>query len=137
MGSVLHGSLLGSTKQVSPTRPEAGETITYTVTLQNPGPVLAGARVTDTLPSGVTYAGDLWASAGSYGESGGVITWTGDVPAGSPVVIGFSAVVDAGITDPTAIVNAAVVNDGLGNVLSRQATVIVDGYAVFMPVVMR
>lgn len=137
VGSVLHGSLLGSTKRVFPTRPGAGEMITYTVTLRNAGPVLAGVRVTDTLPSGVTYAGGLWASAGSYGEAGGVVTWTGDVTAGTPVTITFSATVDAGITEPQAIANSVLLDDGVGTVLSRQATVIANGYAAFMPVVMR
>ncbi len=93
--------------------------------------------MTDTLPAGLHYLGNLWASAGSYGQSGGVITWTGAVAGGSPVTISFNATVDAGITAPQAIVNVAWLDDGQGNIRSRQATVIVNGLAIYLPVVLK
>ena len=142
-GSFLHGSLQGSAKSVSPTLPGPGEALTYTITLRNPGPELPGVRVTDTLPSEVAYLGDLLASVGSYGEASGVITWTGEVPAATPVIITFGATVSAGeperfaITTPHAIVNTALLDDGLGNILERQATVIANGHAVHLPLVLR
>ncbi|MCD6344360.1 MAG: VCBS repeat-containing protein [Anaerolineae bacterium] len=136
-GSLLHGSLQGSTKSVSPTLPGPGDVLTYTITLRNPGPELPGVRVTDTLPSEVHYLGDLWASSGSYGEAGGIITWTGEAPAAAPVAITFGVTVSAQLTTPHTIVNTALLDDGLGNVLERQATVIANGYAVYLPLVLR
>ncbi|MCD4738767.1 MAG: FG-GAP-like repeat-containing protein [Anaerolineae bacterium] len=136
-GSLLYGSLQGSTKSVSPTLPGPGDVLTYTITLHNPGPGLPGVRVTDTLPSEVHYLGDLWASSGSYGEAGGIITWTGEAPAAAPVTITFGVTVSAQLTTPYTIVNTVLLDDGLGNVLERQATVIANGYAVYLPVIQR
>ena len=136
-GAFLHGSLQGSTKSVRPTLPGPGDALTYTITLGNPGPVMSGVRVTDTLPAEVHYLGNLWASSSSYGYAGGVITWTGSVPAGTPVTITFGVTVSEQITTPHAIVNAALINDGLGTVLQRQAVAIVNGQTVYLPLVMK
>jgi len=134
-GSILTGSLYASSKQVQPTLPEAGDVMTYTITLKNPGPELSDVLVTDTLPSGVNYLGNLSASSGTYGESGGVITWTGTVSRGMPVAIIFSTTVDPSLTDPTALVNTALINDGRGNVLSRQALAIANGFGIYLPLI--
>ena len=136
-GSFLQGTLFSSTKSVQPALPEAGEVLTYTIQLKNPGPDLPHVVMTDTLPAGLHYLDNLWASAGSYGQSGGVITWTGAVAGGSPVTITFNATVDAGMTAPQAIVNVAWLNDGQGNIEPRQATVIVNGLATYLPVVVK
>jgi uncharacterized repeat protein (TIGR01451 family) len=136
-GSLVQGSLRTSSKQVQPNLPAPGDLLTYTIRLENPGPDLAGARVTDTLPAEVHYAGNLWASSGMYGEAGGTITWTGDVPAGEPVTITFGATVGTEIAVPQAIVNMALIGDGRGNLWQPQATAIVDGYALYLPVVHR
>ncbi len=136
-GSFLYGSLQGSTKSVRPSLPGPGDALTYTITLGNPGPAMSGVRVTDTLPAEVYYLGNLWASSSSYGYAGGVITWTGDVPADTPITITFSVTVSEQITTPHAIVNTALINDGLGSVLQRQAVAIVNGHAIYLPLVMR
>jgi uncharacterized repeat protein (TIGR01451 family) len=136
-GSILHGSLRTSQVRVHPPLPGPGDVLTYTIRLQNPGPTLPAARVTSTLPAEVTYAGDLWASSGSYGEAGGVITWTGAVTAGVPVTIAYGAAVNGGITDPTAIVTPVLLDDGLGNVEARDAVAIANGFAVHLPLVRR
>ena len=136
-GSILHGSLNGSSKRVEPLLPEPGETMTYTITLRNPGPALPGARVTDTLPVAVSYAGGLWASAGSWGHAGGVITWTGTVPAGVPVTLRYGVTLDEQVTDPQVIVNAAQIDDGLGDVYERRALAIANGHAAYLPAVQR
>ena len=136
-GSLLYGSLQGSTKQVRPTLPGPGTVLTYTIALRNPGPALTGARVTDTLPAEVHYLGNLWASAGSYGYAGGVITWSGTVLAGVPVTITYSASVDAGIATPRLIVNSALVDDAMGNVWTRRAAAIANGRGVYLPLALR
>jgi uncharacterized repeat protein (TIGR01451 family) len=136
-GSILHGSLRSSWVSVYPTLPGPGDTLTYTIRLENPGPILSSACVTSTLPAEVTYQGNLWASSGSTGEASGVITWTGAVTAGVPVTITYSAVVGGGITGPTALVNPVLIDDGLGNVEERSAVALVNGLAVYLPLVWR
>jgi uncharacterized repeat protein (TIGR01451 family) len=136
-GSFLTGNLDGSAKWASSAAPAAGETIAYTISLKNPGPALDAALMTDTLPSGVTFAGNLTASSGTASESGGVVTWQGSVPAATPVTIQFEAQVDAGISGAQAVVNTAVINDGLGNIHQRQTTIIVNGLTTYLPLVAR
>jgi uncharacterized repeat protein (TIGR01451 family) len=136
-GSLLQGTLQSSTKCVQPTLVGLGDTLTYTIRLENPGPALDNVRVTDTLPAQVHYLGNLWAGSGSYGEAGGVITWTGTVPAAVPVTITYGVTVSAQLTTPQAIVNAAQIDDGLGNVWQRQAIAIANGYGVYLPLTVR
>jgi hypothetical protein len=93
--------------------------------------------VTSTLPVEVAYAGDLWASSGSYAEAGGVITWVGNVTADTPVTITYSAVVSAGLTSAEVLVSPVLFDDGLGNVEERYAVSIVNGFAVYLPLVRR
>jgi uncharacterized repeat protein (TIGR01451 family) len=136
-GAPLQGTLRDSTKRVQATLPGPGDALSYTITLRNPGPALPGVRVTDTLPTEVNYVGDLWASSGSYAEAGGVITWAGTVAAAAPVTITFGVTVSERITTPQAIPNMALIDDGLGNVWSRQATAVANGHATHLPVVRR
>jgi uncharacterized repeat protein (TIGR01451 family) len=137
-GALLHGSLRASRVSVDPILPGPGDTLTYTIRLDNPfGPALPGARVTDTLPVEVNYLGNLWASAGSYGEASGVITWTGTVSAAIPITITFGVTVGEQITTPQAIPNTVLIDDGLGNVWQRQAVVIANGYATYLPVIQK
>jgi uncharacterized repeat protein (TIGR01451 family) len=134
-GSALRGSLYGSTKRATPSALRAGDVLTYTVTLRNPGPDLTSVHMTDTLPAEIASVETLWASSGSRGESGGVITWTGEVPAGSPVIVRYGVTIDAAIVDPRAIVNEVWMDDGSGEPIRRQATVIVNGYPFYLPLV--
>jgi len=136
-GSALEGSLESSTKSVRPALPGPGDTLTYTIVLRNPGPELPAVHVTDTLPSGVYYLGDLWASSGSYGSAGDVITWSGSVAAPHSVTITFGVTVGVDILQPTYIGNVALIDDGLGNLWSRSAGVVVNGHAIYLPLVMR
>ncbi len=135
-GSFVRSSLEGSRKSVQPTLPVPGDTLFYTIRLYNPGPVMPGVRVTDTLPSNVHYLGDLWASGGSYGLADGVITWSGTVSASVPITITFGVTLSDEIAT-YAIVNTALINDGQSNVWSRQASAIVNGYTVYLPLVRR
>lgn len=134
-GSALAGTLDGSLKSVRPLQVEPGELVTYTMSLRNPGPALAGVRLTDTLPAETLYAGNLWASDGDYGEAGGVITWTGTVPAAAPITLTFGAFVNAGLVEPRIILNVAWIDDGLGRVIARQAAVVVGGHATYLPLI--
>ena len=134
-GSHLVKPLQASTISVTPALPEAGDILTYTISLRNPGPLLPGAWLTDTLPAGLTYLGGLAASSGSFGQAGGVITWTGSVPVGAPVTITFQAQLNTLPAAPYRVTNTVQLNDGLGIVLERQATVVVNGLAVYLPLI--
>ncbi len=127
------GSLETSTKQVSNPVPASGEMLTYTIELRNPGPLLENVSMTDTLPADVTYAGNLIFSSGTADETGGVVTWAGDVSAADPVVVQFDVTVSDQIVGSQLIVNTALIDDGQGNELSRHATVIVNGSSIYLP----
>ena len=129
----LHHSLVS----VQPATPDPGDTLTYTIRLENPGPTLPSVQVTSTLPAEVTYLGNLWASSGSYGEAAGVITWTGAVMGGAPITITYGATLDGGLTDPTAIVNPVLLDDGVGNVWAKPAVAIVHAIPVYLPLMLR
>ena len=132
-GSIPPGTLEGSVKTVEPIQAGPGDTLTYTIRLDNAGPARPGVRVTDTLPLELYYLGDLWASAGSYGEEGGVITWTGNMLANGLVTITFGVTVSEQITEPHTIANTAFINDGRGKIWERRSAMVVNGYAIYLP----
>jgi uncharacterized repeat protein (TIGR01451 family) len=134
-GSVVPGPRQSWRTSVRPILPGPGDTLTYTIRLENPGPALSNVHVTNTLPTKVHYLGNLWASYGSYGEIGGIITWTGTLPAITPVTISFGVTVSEQITTPQPLVNITQWDDGLGNVWQRPTVVIVNGYAVYLPII--
>ncbi len=134
-GSLLHGSLQDSRVSLSPLSPGPGDSLNYTIELINPGPALDGARVTDTLPVELGYLGNLWASSGSYDDADGVITWWGSVPGGAPITITFGVSLNVQITIPYAIPNTVLIDDGLGNLWSKDATVIANPHTTYLPVV--
>lgn len=134
-GSLLQGSLDLSRKLVSPVMPLPGEMVSFTIELRNNGPELPTVTLTDTLPMELTYAGALWASAGTPQVHGTTITWSGVVSPGTPVTVRFAAQVDDGLSTPQVVVNTVQIDDGLGNLLLREATVIVGGTAVYLPVI--
>jgi len=136
-GAAVYSTLQQSQFWALPTMGEAGGVAAFTAVLRNPGPLLSNVLVTGTLPGALEYHGDLWASTGSYGESGGIITWSGSVATADPVTITFSATISDTISEPEAIVTELLIDDGAGTVWQRQATVIVNGQAFYLPVIQR
>ncbi|HSD82968.1 MAG TPA: hypothetical protein VLG46_03875, partial [Anaerolineae bacterium] len=117
--------------------PQTGEIVTYSIKLINPGSLLSGVRMTDTLPAELDYRGDLWASSGSYAQVGNLITWHGSVLTASMVLITYTANISLTNTIARPIVNTALVDDGLGDVRTYQATVIANGYPLSLPLIRR
>jgi uncharacterized repeat protein (TIGR01451 family) len=136
-GSAVTGSLAGSSVGVSKAAAEPGETLAYTIQLRNPSLELPAVILTDTLPTGVTYAGGLSATSGTANYAGGVVTWSGAVNSSAPVTIAFNATIDPGLSAPTAIWNVVQIEDGAGNLLLRSALTIVNAEQVFLPFVRR
>jgi uncharacterized repeat protein (TIGR01451 family) len=137
-GSVPLGSLTPSTKSVSPLGPSPGDMLTYTLRLLNPGPVLAGVRVTDTLPANAALVGgSVSATSGAWGVASGALTWTGPVTPSIGVTITYRMVVSPALSLPTPIVNTALLDDGEGTILQRTAVAFVDALETFLPLLRR
>ena len=132
-GAIQQAILELSTKRAGNPAPTSGETLSYTILLRNPGPLLENVSMIDTLPADVTFAGNLVYSSGTANESGGVVTWGGEVSAADPVVVQFDVTVSEQIVGTQLIVNTALIDDGLGNEYSRSAALIVNGYSVYFP----
>jgi hypothetical protein len=133
-GASLSGELTASTKRVSPLLIGPGGALSYTLRLLDPGPLLPNARLTDTLPANATLvSGSLAASSGTLAQSPGLITWHGPVSATTPITITYVMTVSAALSIPTAVVNTALINDGLGRVLPRTAAAFVNGLQAFLP----
>jgi hypothetical protein len=112
-----------------------GERRIYQVVL-TPEREFAAARLTDTLPSAVTWASDLSATSGSASYSDCTITWSGSLTAGAPVTITYGVTVThapccgaAAHTDIyTDVTNDAVLDDGQGNVFTSTPAVFAIGH---------
>ena len=112
-----------------------GALVHYTITASNIiTNTIENVVITDTLPISLTYEEiSLIASSGTAGYHDGVITWTGPITASTTVtesVLGrlFLRLSRFGIS----ITNEAVIN-AEGNAYSRQATIDIVPYKVYMP----
>jgi uncharacterized repeat protein (TIGR01451 family) len=131
------GSLDESYKLAAPLTPGAGGTVTYTIRLVNPGSVLAGVRMTDTLPAQTSLAGSVVASSGAVTATGGQITWQGDVSAAEGVTVTYSLRLADAIEAGATLTNIMLIDDGAGSLLERSAAVIVAGRPLHLPFVRR
>jgi uncharacterized repeat protein (TIGR01451 family) len=88
-----------------------GSALAYSITLDNAASAaITGVRITDTLPISLTYVpGSFSANTGTGGESGGVITWTGIVPAGGNTAISFRATIGENVPSCSVITNKATI----------------------------
>jgi uncharacterized repeat protein (TIGR01451 family) len=86
---------LSVTKTVNTPRPNVGNQITYTVTVNNAGPSVAtGVALTDRLPVGLEFV-SATPSQGAYNETSGV--WTvGTLPVDADATLQITAIVRSG-----------------------------------------
>ena len=84
------------------------DSITYTITVTNPGATAITAAVTDTIPAHTTYV----SSSPDVGppSPAGLLSWSLPVAANSNASVSFVVTVDAGTADATVIENVASVN---------------------------
>ncbi|MDX3387618.1 GEVED domain-containing protein [Streptomyces niveiscabiei] len=98
------------TKTVSPGTPLPGDTITYTVTVQNTGTAAyPGAAFTDDLSDvldSATWLDDTTATAGSVAYAAPKLTWTGTVAAGATETVTYALKLNNPRTGNDTIVNA-------------------------------
>lgn len=104
MTTQVGGADLNLTK-TAPAEVTAGSTLAYTITVTNDGPAVAfNVVVTDTLPSGVTYAGSTVPCAGSP-----LSCTVGNIAPGDSVTFTINVVVSATLTQGTTLTNTATV----------------------------
>jgi uncharacterized repeat protein (TIGR01451 family) len=135
--------LTGSSKGVSLESAEPGDQLHYSIVISNSGDELAAYVVmTDDLPSELTLLTPTVTieGGGLSGISDGVITWTGGVNVGYPIVISFDATVTEGLSAGHLVTNTAAIT-GTGELLLRSAvTEIISetvGSTVYLPLVYR
>lgn len=133
---VLPPDLSTSIKSASRATAAQGDTVTYTIVLRNTGgPLAASARVTDTLPGGLNYVGGSFAATlGTVQAAPPVLKWTGVMSTTPVVTLTYAATVTA--VGPISLVNSAEIEFD-GTVLSRSATVIVDGLTLYLPLILK
>lgn len=121
-------NLSGSTKQAAIASAQWNAVLTYTIVLRNSGqPFSATVRVTDTIPTGLTYlAASFKASRGTPDDSAApTLKWSGDMLNTSAVTISYRAVVTA-FTSQT-LNNTATIDPGFSAPFNRLAAVAVNG----------
>ena len=106
--------LTGATKGVSADTAVPGTAVTYTLVLPNAGEQPASARLTDTLPVSLTWAGYVTATSGTpaWDPAGRRILWAGSIPAGAVVTVTYRVTVNPGLAPGLTITNVATVDDG-------------------------
>ncbi len=98
---------------------DAGDTITFSITIDNTLPPSSArafeATLSDSIPAGLTFAGNLVSNVGGWTpttlqESGGVVTATwAEFPIGESVTISYDVTVDTSVSPEQVITNTATV----------------------------
>ena len=111
-------------KSVRPVLPEVGETVTYTIKVQNNGPGLAeSVTVVDPLPEVVEFV-SVVSTQGTCGESEAVVTCElGDIPEGKLIVVTIVTVNVLDILQSDDLRNIVTVFSGPNNFPEAQAAV--------------
>jgi hypothetical protein len=123
------------TKHVSPAVPQAGQVVTYTLSLLGDGDSLV---LTDDLPAAAGAPGAIQVTGGGtadYDPGTHRLSWSGSPGVGVPVQVAFPVTVE--VSGPLAVRNTAVLTNSQGTVSSDTALVIVDAWQVWMPLVQR
>jgi uncharacterized repeat protein (TIGR01451 family) len=116
-------NLSSSTKQADRTQAAVGDPVNYAIVLRNSGLYTAtGASLSDPVPANTTWNGVApTCTSGTCGRASGVITWTGNITPGGSVVVGFGVTHTLLLADGAPVTNTATINDGSGNLITRQA----------------
>jgi len=134
----LKPSLERSTKTVRPAAAEQGQVFFFTVEIVRTGVALTSTvRLTDIIPSGLTYVpGSLVATSGAPDAAQApTLRWTGLLSDVTRVTLTYATQV----TTPSTVArtNAATIDNGRGTILVHRATVILNGYKMYLPLISR
>ncbi len=129
-------NLSASAKTASRATAHQGDRITYTVAIRNTGgPLTTPITVTDTLPEGMVFAGDLCAA--SLGDpptcSGHQMQWSGVLSVTAEVLISYT--VEVTTDQRKALTNQAEIDAEPYGTYTRSAVVIANPLSVHLPVV--
>ncbi|TET52482.1 MAG: DUF11 domain-containing protein, partial [Anaerolineales bacterium] len=115
-----------------------GETVTYTVVLQNlSAPIASTIYLTDTLPSALGYVGGtLTATAGLWSDAGWpTLTWSGTLSPTPVVTITYAATVTTAA--PLVVENAAEIFAPGHVTTTLTSTIIINPWQAYLPIVFR
>jgi len=121
-------------KQAHPSAPHSGEVVTYMMTVVGSGYPLT---LTDNLPEGLSEPGPIQITDGhaTYNAIQRRIEWSGAPSVGQLVTITFPVTVQ--ISGPVALANTATLTGTAVSTGAATAVVIVDGWQIYLPVIMR
>lgn len=128
----------GSQKVASPPTSAPGQTITYTVVVQDlAAPLTATVHLTDVVPTGLTYVSDtLTATAGIVSDTlAPTLRWTGTLTPTPVVTVTYA--VTASATTAQVITNTAVIAAPGYQSVTRTATVQINRWSLYLPLVLR
>ena len=130
-GVVEEGSVR---KSPSVQTPAAGETITYSISIRG---LPTTTQMVDQVPAGLTYVtGSLTATIGAVNDAGApTLQWSGVLSTTPAVTITYMTWVDFGET--RVITNTAIVTATGYQPISATATIIANGYSVYLPLVLK
>jgi uncharacterized repeat protein (TIGR01451 family) len=135
-GSLDLPDLSGSDKAVNRAKARVGDTLVYTLTMDNSGETATAFLVSDTLDADTAFAGVLGSTSGCYSHAAGVLTWTGTVSGLSQVQLTFQATISASAWG--AVTNTAYFDDKTGGIYSDTvATLIVVEHELYLPLVLK
>jgi uncharacterized repeat protein (TIGR01451 family) len=149
-GVVLGGNIIrapylyateATTKTASSSQVVPGETLTYTITLENHGNYdVASASLVDEIPDYMTYLTDtLTSSSGEAVFFFDRILWNGPISLTQATQISYAVKVDADAPVGESITNVAIIEDGINPPFERGVTVevISSMRMIYLPLVVR
>ncbi len=134
--------LSGTTKSVHIDEALPGEALTYTIAAPNAGNWVALAKITDSLPLSVTWAGHLTATAGTpaWDEAGQRVLWEGVISEGYTISLTYGVTVGDALPPGVTITNTATVHDGYHfpfDTPPATVTVLAPTWRICLPLVLR
>jgi uncharacterized repeat protein (TIGR01451 family) len=120
--------------------PQSGQTVTYTISIRNTGlPITHTTHLTDVIPAGLAYVPNtLTASLGVADDSAfPTLYWSGVLSDTPAVVITYAANVTVPPDTIQIIQNSATINAGSDGLVTRTATIIVNGYTNYLPIILK
>ena len=126
-----------SYKTVSNRTPQNGENVTFTIVVRGlAAPLTTTVYLTDVVPASLSYvSGTLTATAGIVIPTAPTLRWSGTLSPSPIVIVTYAAMVVT--TTRTTILNTTTINVPGYQTLTLDATLIANGYAVYVPLVTR
>lgn len=120
-------------KRARPLGVETGDSVTYTLQWNGNGQAMS---LSDALPAGLSAPSGLSVNVGTAQYDAGTrrISWSGTPLAGQAVTLSYTVTVQTG--GPLALTNQATLS-GAGGSSSAAATIYVDGFEAYLPLVRR